>query len=442
MILFLWGCLPEKILKLGVIALKISFKREKIAEGIHYSFIRNENLKTNSTVINFILPISEETASDRAAAAYVLSESSSEYKTLTEISSKLESLYGAGLRGTVLSLGDNQMISLMGGCINDRFAFDKENVTEELARVMLGCLLSPNLEGDAFSEADFNLKKQELLNDIDADINEKRSYAMMRAWKITCKGEPAAVLAKGERADAERITNVSAYARYKELLKTAQIEIFFVGADEPEKVKDMLCGGLLKLERDYKGDVTNSLSPVKEKPLEVVEKLDVVQCKMVIAFKSDYGNKPAVKLMNAVFGATPFSKLFLNVREKLSLCYYCASRYYNLKGVITVDSGVEEANIEKAKEEILRQLENMKNGDFDEKDINEARLSLVNSIRGVNDSAAGLVSWYNGGILEGNIRSPEEEIAALERVTKEDIIEAAKSFKLDTVYVLKGSSEE
>lgn len=425
-----------------MIALKISFKREKIAEGIHFCSIRNENLKTNSLVVNLVYPISEETASECAAAAYVLPESSSEYKTLTEMSSKLESLYGAGLRGTVSGFGDNQMISLMGSCINDRFAFDKENVTEELARVMLGCLLSPNLEGDAFSEADFNLKRQELLNDIDADINEKRSYALKRAGKIIYSGEPAAVSAKGEREIAEKITNSSAYYRYKELLKTAQTEVFFVGADDPAKVKEMLGGGLLKLERDYKGDVTNSFSPVKENPKEVTEELDVAQSKMVIAFKSDYGNKPAVKLMNAVFGATPFSKLFLNVRERLSLCYYCASRYNTVKGVLTVDSGVEEANIEKAKEEILRQLENMKNGDFDEKDINEARLSLVNSLRGVNDSAAGLVSWYNNGILEGNIKSPEEEIAALERVTKEDIIEAAKSFRLDTVYVLKGSSEE
>lgn len=425
-----------------MIALKISFKREKIAEGIHYSFIRNENLKTNGMVINLISPLTEESVSENAAAAYVLPESSSEYKTLTEMSSKLESLYGARLGGCTTILGDNQMISLMGSCINDRFAFDKENVTEELARVMLGCLLSPNLEGEAFSKADFELKKQELLNNIDADINEKRSYALMRAWKIICKGEPAAIPAKGERASAERITNASAYARYKELLKAAQIEVFFVGADEPEKVKDMLCGGLLKIERDYKGDVTSSLSPVKEKPQEVTEELDVVQSKMVIAFKSDYKNRDAINLMNAVFGATPFSKLFLNVREKLSLCYYCASRYNTVKGVITVDSGVEEANIEKAKEEILRQLENMKNGDFDEKDINEARLSLINSIRGVNDSAAGLVSWYNNGISEGNIRSPEDDIAALEKVTKEDIIEAARSFKLDTVYVLKGSSEE
>lgn len=421
-----------------MICLKISYKREKIADGIHFNSIRNASLKTNSIVVNLVSPLSEETASLNAVASYFIIDSSSDYPTLVDISSKLEELYGASLKGTVCRSGDNQFISIICSCINDRFAFEKENVTEELAKVLLSCLTDPHLDEKGFYEQDFALKKQELLDDIDAVINEKRSYAVQRAGKVIYKGEPAAVSVKGERSSAEKITNSSAYEQYMTMLKTAQIEVFFVGANEPDSIKEFICSGLSKLERDYKGDCSSKLSAIKSEHEEFIDELEVAQCKMVLAFKSDKADFRAAKLMNAIFGATPFSKLFLNVREKLSLCYYCSSNYNDLKGVITVDSGVEKANIEKAKDEIIRQFELMQKGEFDEKEINEARLAVINSLRSVNDSAAGLVNWYSGQIFRNTSFSPEDEIEMLEKVTKEDIVEAAKSFKLDTVYVLKG----
>ncbi len=423
---------------IGVICLKISYKREKIADGIHFNSIRNPSLKTNSIVVNLISPLSEDTASLNASASYILTDSSREYPSLVAISQKLEELYGAGLKGYVSRIGDNQSVAISSSCINDRYTFDKENITEELARVTLGCILEPNLDENGFYAPDFALKKQELLDDIDAVINEKRSYALQRAGKIIYRCEPAAVSVKGERESAEKITAATAYEQYKKLLKTAQIEVFFVGADEPNGIKNSIWESFAKLDREYKGDVKTKYSAVKTSPEEFTDELDVAQCKMVLAFKSNCTNRCALILMNAIFGATPFSKLFLNVREKMSLCYYCSSNYNDMKGVMTVDSGVEKANIEKAKAEIIRQFELMQKGEFDEKEINEARLAVINGLRGVNDSATTLVSWYMSQIFLGTERSPEDEIELLEKVTKEDIVETAKSFRLDTVYVLKG----
>lgn len=430
--------LSFKSIIIGVICLKISYKREKIADGIHFNSIRNPSLKTNSIVVNLISPLSEDTASLNASASYILTDSSREYPTLVSISQKLEELYGAGLKGYVSRIGDNQSVAISSSCINDRYTFDKENITEELARVTLGCILEPNLDENGFYAPDFDLKKQELLDDIDAVINEKRSYALQRAGKIIYRCEPAAVSVKGERESAEKITAATAYEQYKKLLKTAQIEVFFVGADEPNGIKNSIWESFAKLDREYKGDVKTKYSAVKTSPEEFTDELDVAQCKMVLAFKSNCTNRCALILMNAIFGATPFSKLFLNVREKMSLCYYCSSNYNDMKGVMTVDSGVEKANIEKAKAEIIHQFELMQKGEFDEKEINEARLAVINGLRGVNDSATTLVSWYMSQIFLGTERSPEDEIELLEKVTKEDIVEAAKSFKLDTVYVLKG----
>lgn len=45
--------------------------------------------------------------------------------------------------------------------------------------------------------------------------------------------------------------------------------------------------------------------------------------------------------MTDVFGGGPYSRLFMNVREKLSLCYYCSARLIRGKGIIVIQSGIE-----------------------------------------------------------------------------------------------------
>ncbi|MGN0674283.1 MAG: M16 family metallopeptidase, partial [Oscillospiraceae bacterium] len=156
------------------------------------------------------------------------------------------------------------------------------------------------------------------------------------------------------------------------------------------------------------------------------------------AFKSDNAERRAAKLMNAIFGATPFSKLFLNVREKLSLCYYCSSGYNDKKGVLYVDSGVEHANTGKAEAEILNQLSAMCKGDFTDEEMENARKAVINSWKGVSDGARSIAEWYFNQSYSGTAYSPEEQIEKLMKVTREEIIEAAKALKLDTVYVLTG----
>lgn len=418
--------------------MKIQYNREKIGDGIHFTTIINSCQKTNTLAVYLVTELKEETASLNAIVPYIISNSSDEYKTVTELSRKMAGLYGAFLRGSVTKIADSQVISVVSGCINDRYTFDGEKITEEMTRVMIGCLMNPYIENGGFYARDFELKKQELLDDIDAEINEKRSYALKRASRIVYENEAAAVSSKGEKASAEKTDPVSAYEQYKKLLKTAQIEITYVGDSEPGNVKTMLADAFNSMEREYAGDNHSEFSPIKEQVIHTAEQYDVAQSKMVMAFKSDCKDDAAMKLMNSVFGGTPFSKLFANVREKLSLCYYCSSGYNNLKGVLIVDSGVEHTNIEKAEAEILNQLEAVRSGDFTDEDVNNSRLSIINSLRAVNDGSRSITEWYFRQNYSGTSYSPEDEIERINAVTREDIINAAKSVRLDTVYVLTG----
>lgn len=416
----------------------VNYSREKIADGIHYSTIINKRFKVDSIAINLITELSREKASLNAVIPAVLSDTNAKLPTLTEFNKKLNFLYGASLIGRYTKYGDGQNLMLVGGGINDRYAFDGEKVMEEIALILSDCLTDPHLENGVFYEKDFALKKQELLDAIDAEINEKRSYAFKRANLRIYEGEPAAFTCSGDKEQAEKLTADSAFEQYGNLLKTAQIEVFFIGAEPNDACKKLLTDTLLKIDRNYGGNVKSKKSPLKPEVCRVTEPHDVAQSKMVMAFKTDFDNFAVMQLMNSVYGGTPFSKLFMNVREKLSLCYYCSSGYNDMKGVLYVDSGIEHANAKKAEEEILNQLEAMKRGDFTEDELENARGTLLNGLKGVNDTISALGGWYMERVCGGDIFSPEEHAERVKKVTREEIIAAANSLKLDTVYVLTG----
>lgn len=416
----------------------INYSRERLADGIHYTTILNKQLKTNSIVVHMLTELSEETAAMNAIVPMLLAYSNAKIPDNKELNERLHSLYGANLSGFYSKYGDTHNLMLSASCINDRYCLEGERITEELAAAAALCLIVPHSEGEAFSKKAFALKKQELLDFIDSEINEKRSYAFKQAGYSIYKGEPAAIPASGSRKQAEKLTPEDTYRQYKKLLRTSQIEVFFVGAEPNEGCKKFLSDALLKIDRDYAGDNSSEISPPKSEVCRVTEPHDVAQSKMVMAFKTDCSDLAVLSLMGAIYGSTPFSKLFMNVREKLSLCYYCSSGHNSVKGTLFVDSGVEHTNAEKAEAEILAQLEAMKKGDFTDDETENARRTILNNIKGINDNPQSIAHWYFQRIYDGDIYSPEEYAERIKKVTREEIVAAANSLKLDTVYVLTG----
>ena len=412
------------------------FNKEKLCDGVNFTSITDTRFKTNFIAVNLITELDIDKATINSIIPAVLSKSNSSYKTITAINKKLTSLYGAGIHGDVSKMGDSQCISLSASCIADAYTFDGEKITSELTDLILECLLSPNIEDGQFSAKNFELNKQELIDDIDAEINEKRSYAVIRASKKIYEGEPAAITSHGDKDHANNLTPKMSYEQYLELLKTSQFEIFFVGGGDPVDVKTKFQFAFKKINRNFNKYNSSVKSKLKTELCDITETLDIAQSKMVMAFKSNSDNAPAIKMMNAIFGLTPFSKLFVNVREKLSLCYYCASGYEERKGVLLVDSGVEHQNIEKARAEIINQFNEISKGNFTDDEVKNSALSIINSYRAVNDSPYVLASWYLRQAYNGVNLSPDQEIERINAVTRDDIINAAKSFSIDTVYVL------
>lgn len=418
--------------------MSVSYKHENICPGAEYTEIIDKRFKTNYIYIHLLEPMDRKNASANAVIPEILHASNADYPTITALSRKLSSLYHASVSCGVTNHGDFQAVSLMSGSIADKYTINGEDISGEVIDILLDCLTKPYLENGIFPESDFRLKKQELLDDIDAEINDKRRYAVGKARENIYKDEPAGIPVNGYREDAEKLTSADVYKRYTELLKNARIEVVFSGYGISEENKNKIFDRIRALERNAPSEYKTLPSAKKSDMVYVTDRMDVSQSKMVMAFKSDCPSKQTMKMLSFVFGGTPFSMLFENVREKLSLCYYCPSGYNDKKQVLLIDCGVEHDNIIPAREEIFRQLELLKKGEFTEELLGNSKLLAKSSLKAVYDSPGSLANWFFNQCMEDNIITPEEEARLIDAVTKEDIVKAAGSLVPDTVYVLTG----
>lgn len=420
----------------------MSINRVKIANSVYFSGITDERYKTNRISINLIMPLDKETASANAIVPSILTRGNKSYPDFMKLTKKLHALYGAVLSNTVGKLGDAQVCTISISGIDDAFALSGENLTEEMSSILIECLLNPVLEDGLFTDKNFNLEKNNLIDQIDAEINDKRTYAINRASAILCEDEPYGIGRYGSKKSAEKLTNTMAYDAYKKMLSDSRIEIVFVGCGDYNNARTVFEKAFAAFDRSDAKMPATALSKPKTEPLTHTEKLQVNQSKMVLGFKTDCDDVSAMRLMTALYGGTPTSKLFMNVRERLSLCYYCVARYDRIKGLMLVDCGVENDNIEKAKDEILAQLESVKQGDFTDADIENDKLSLLNSFKTIGDAASAVEGWYVAQIYSGTSFTPEEEGEKLSNIGKDEIVNAAKSLNLDTIYILTGEESQ
>lgn len=413
--------------------------RRKIADGVYFSSITDKRYKKNLISVAFSTQLSEDTATENVIVPVLLTKCNSKLPTYKAFNNKMSRLYASGIGGTAGRQYDLQTISFGAYYLDDIYALSGEKMTGIMTDILIDCLTSPVTENGVFSEKFVELEKKTVIDNIETAINDKRSYAIERAMKTICKGEPASVCSYGTVEKAKLITPDSAYKAYRRMLETMPCEIICTGCSDFDGVAEKFAAAFEKAGRHDIENTTIALSPVKTQTEEVTERLTVNQSKLVLGFKSHSDDDAALVLLQKIFGGTTSSKLFRNVREKMSLCYYCSAARNDLKGIMLVNSGGENENIEKTKEAVIDQLEEIKNGNFTNEDINFAEMAIKNDFKSVADSAGNVSNWYFDCIRKNDIVTPEEKLGRYLGVSKERIIAAAKSMVLDSVYVLTGN---
>lgn len=416
---------------------------QPVAAGAEFISIGDSRFKTARLTAALILPLKAETASANAILPFLLRRSCADYPSFSALQHRLNELYGARISADVSRIGESQALILSAASIDDRFALHGEEIAAQCAELLRSMLLEPVLP---FSASDVDQEKRCLRELIESEINDKRLYARQHCEQLLCEGEGYAVNRYGTIPNVTALDGQAIAAAWQEALKTAQVRLIHQSTGDSSAVADAFRAGFGSLPERAPVSYTVNTDFDADQPLrETTERMNVGQDKLVIGLRTRIAGRdagvPAMRLMNALLGGTPHSLLFRNVREKLSLCYYCASSYDRLKGVLLIDSGVEESNASRAKEEILRQLDAVRQGDFTDEDLESARLSIVNQFLTYNDLQSALSSWYLGQSLDQGLQTPEQAADGVRTVTREQIIAAARSVTPGAVYLLAGEED-
>lgn len=417
-----------------------------IAEGIEGLFIKNDRFSTTHISINLYVPLDKKSLAHNALLPYVLSSCCAEYPDFTALNLKICQLYGADIGGVADKSGDTQVLRFFSFTIDDELTEEDNSVVLDSFELLCKMIFEPSVQKGGFKTEDLQRERRLTLEKIEGLINEKRSYAINKTIFEMYKDEAFGQFKTGSKEDVLAISETSLFTAWKELLSVAKVRVQVIGKKLPNGLFENLAKRFEKCGRKPLEVAPAVPKKVCNKVNRIDEVMEVAQGKLVMGFTTPFTGSDTETAFLSVFsdllGGGPYSKLFKNVREKLSLCYYCAARSNRAKGYLMVDSGVEAENAVKAEKEILKQIEDIKAGNFENEDLAASIRSIKDSLKGLNDSQAALDGWYSLKAV-GEPTSPEEFITALENVTREDIIKAAGLYTLDTVFriVPKGKEE-
>lgn len=418
-------------------------QRIQILPDVFLTVLHTDKFRTNCLSVNLLRPLCEGEAALNALLPDVLLRGCRMCPDMGAIAAWLDHRYGAGVQATARKKGEVQTVGFFLDYIDERFAEPGEKLTEDICTLMGSFLLEPVLENGVFRQDYVDGEKVNLINAIMAQINDKRTYASSRLRQEMFAGEAYGVSKYGTKEAVEAITPRSLYDHYRYVLEHSRIEILFAGRADAEELAALLREALKELPRGVVDATGTVKGPMPESVKELSEIMDITQGNLVMGFRTDIcandPEYPALMLLNGVYGGSLTSKLFMNVREKLSLCYYASSGTDRFKGVMVVSSGVDMDKYDTAKTEILHQLDLCRDGQITVEELESARSYLMTGLRANEDSLFAMEDFYLSQAIFGYPDTPQSLLEKLQSVTLEQVSQAAQRMKLDTIFFLKGA---
>ena len=417
-------------------------KRWELMPHVYLTYLPARKFKTGVLSAQFITPLAKETASYNALLPAVLHRGTMRCPDMEQLAAAMDRLYGAQISPTIRKRGETQCLGFVASFIDDRFVSRNEPLLEPAAELLGELLLDPVTRGGRFLQEYVEGEKANLADAIRSIRNDKRDWADLRLLQEMCAGEPYGISRFGDEAGLAKINNQKLYAHSQRMMSSSRLELFYCGSAPISRVEDALLEAFAALPRGAGLDPEPPRAvAAPAEPRIIHEAMDVTQGKLSMGFRCATDDVPAMILANLLFGGTSNSKLFMNVREKLSLCYYASSTYVRSKGILTVSSGIETADYQRALDEILHQLQEVRDGHWEPWELEGARSTMRSALTSLSDSQGALENYCLGQAATGQSEDPETMQRLLDQVTPERIRAAAQSVTLDTVYFLHGKEE-
>lgn len=421
----------------------MEYKQIEIKKGIKLNVIQTNKFKTNLIAIMLTTKLDRENVTKNALIPAVLRRGTKTLKTQEEINKKLEEMYGASLDCGLDKTGDNQVLKFYIESVNDEFLpQNSEDMLKKSLEQIFEFVFNPYLENDGFKKEYVEQEKENLKQIIEGKIDNKARFALDRCIEEMYKNQPYGLYKYGYIEDMENINEKNLYEHYKKLISNCKIDIFVSGIVD-EKIENIIKENenIKKLQdRNPEYNKIEISSKKSEKENVVQESMEVTQGKLIIGMDLDVDNEDLrydIMIYNCIFGGSANSKLFQNVREKASLAYTASSSYYRFKNNIFINCGIEIKNYDKALEIIKQQIEDMKNGDFTEEEVENAKNGIIASIKTIDDEQDTEITYFFSQELSNSKCNIEQYMNDIKAVTREKVIDIANKVSINTVYFLK-----
>ncbi|MFL2029831.1 EF-P 5-aminopentanol modification-associated protein YfmF [Loigolactobacillus zhaoyuanensis] len=415
--------------------------KKTLADGVTLTILPSTQFKTTRIVLNFIAPLQAETITQRSLLASLLETNSQDYPTQADLAAKLSAMYGANFGISVNKRGNAHIFSVVMTLVNDKFLPGDTQVLAEGLTFLKQILWRPNATTAGFDEATFKREKTNMQAYLASVYDNKQAYASLQLQSLYFKDSSAQrVPSFGNNTDLKAITAANLYAYYQQMLAQDQVAITVLGDLDPEQVATLLTD----LPLTPRTAVTPELfyqQPLVAETMVQTEVQPTNQAKLNLAYQvPTYYYQPdyyALLLANGIFGGSPMSLLFTNVRERASLAYYASSSYDAFRGLITVQTGIDATNVDQVKQIIATQLTILQAGEFSDELLAQTKATLKNQYITSLDSAGYLTTQdLVQQLVPRSAIALADFMAALDAVTKEQIIAAAQTIKLQAVYFL------
>ena len=414
-----------------------------IKNGIKLHTIKTEKFKTNLIAVMLTTTLDRKNVTKNALIPAVLRRGTKFMQTQEDINKKMEDMYGASFDCGLDKTGDNQILKFYMETVNNEFLpQDAENMIKSSIEKIFEIIFNPYLENGVFKKEYVEQEKENIKQIIDGKIDSKARYALDRCIEEMYKNEPFGLYKFGYVEDLKDINEKNLYEYYLELIKTCKIDIYISGIVD-ENIQNIIKQNeniekLQERKPDFKE--FELVKKENEESKEIQESMEVTQGKLILGLDVNILDKDArykIMIYNSLLGGSANSKLFQNVREKASLAYTASSSYYRFKNNIFINCGIDIPNYQKALEIIKKQIEDMKNGDFTDEEIENAKNGIIASIKTIDDEQDTEITYYFGQELSGTKTSLEEYIESIQKVNKADVLEVAKQISINTIYFLK-----
>lgn len=414
-------------------------ERRQIAPAVYLNQIKAEKFNQCRIALHFQFPADRQTATAHALLPLVLERGYADCPDMTELSRQLARLYGANFSVDTTVNGANRILSVGITGIKDEFALEGEALSREYAKIALGVAFRPYLVEGCFDPEAVEIEKDKLKRQLESEVNNKRLYCVRQARRRFYKDSPAGIERDGYLDEVEGITPRRLTEVYREMLRTATVDVMIAGADAEEVVQE------LKQELEAIDRAPAALAAPMAMPRQEAEhtreEMEMEQAKLCLLFTagrpSGTEEIAACRLAISLFGGSATSRLFVNVREKQSLCYYCGATYSSVTGTMCVDSGIQPGNGQRVEEAVLKELKDLCEGPITQDELEDCRRVLLTGMDSIEDTLYGLENWYYTEICRGGeVADPQTARRSLEEVTVEDVRAILRRFSLSVSYLL------